>query len=68
MAAIVGNKRKGMAARIRAIEVAAAITPTDRIGLEKRLDAAAVAGTVVEADNVKRGLHDRLTLLEDHVW
>jgi hypothetical protein len=70
MAAITGNKGKGMPARMRAIEVAAGITSattrSDRQPMERRLRAAEVAGSITI--NVKLGLLTRLTALEAHVW
>jgi hypothetical protein len=75
MAAIVGNTKKGMAERMRAVEVAAAITTTksDRLPLERRLKAAEVAGSIAApttnpTTRARYGVHNRLKTLEAHVW
>jgi len=69
MPAILGNKRRGFTFRLGTIETAAAVTANDdREPLERRLDAAEVAGSIDAPANYKQGLDTRLVNLENVVW
>lgn len=68
MPALVGNRRKGGPHRLALIETAALITVNDRDPLERRLDAAEVAGGIDAPENWKLGLDTRLVALEAVNW
>ncbi len=68
MPAIVGNRRRGFPFRMRAIETAGSVTPSDREPLERRLDAAETAGSIDDPANWRLGLDTRLNALEAVNW
>jgi hypothetical protein len=68
MPALTGNRLKGGPHRLALIEAAALITVNDRDPLERRLDAAEVAGAIDAPERWLLGLDTRLNALEAVVW